>query len=147
MSTLSFHLFGKFSVCCDADAVKGLDAGKAQELLSYLLIHRDRPHPRETLASLLWGDTSTERSKKYLRQALWHLQTAFDEIGASAAGGVLQIEHDWVRLNPRGEFWLDVAAFEDAASAAQGISGKQLDPARAGLLKQAVSFYQGDLLD
>lgn len=146
MSTLRFHLFGKFSVRRDAEAVKGLDAGKEQELLSYLLIHRQRPHPRETLASLMWGDTSTERSKKYLRQALWHLQTALEE-GGVTQGSFLEVEHDWVRLNPQGQFWLDVAVFEEAVGSAQGIPGKQLDGKQATLLKQAVEFYKGDLLD
>lgn len=146
MSTLRFHLFGKFSVRRDAEAVKGLDAGKEQELLSYLLIHRDRNHSRETLASLLWGDSSTERSKKYLRQALWHLVMALQE-GSDTHSGPLEVEHDWVRLSPRGSFWLDVAAFEDAVRATQGVPGKQLDAERATLLKQAVEFYQGDLLE
>ena len=78
MSALRFQLFGKFSVQRDALAVKGLDASKDQESLSYLLIRRDRCHPRETLAGLLWGDSSTERSKKYLRQALWHIHAALE---------------------------------------------------------------------
>jgi len=146
MSTLKFQLFGKFSVRRDDAAVKGLDAGKEQELLSYLLIYRDRPHPRETLASLLWGDTSTERSRKYLRQALWHLQTALEE-GDVAQGNVLQVDHDWVRLNPDSQFCLDVAVFEDAFRAAHCVPGRQLEPECALLLKRAVEFYKGDLLD
>lgn len=73
MSKLTFQLFGRLSVMRDARSVEGLETSKEQELLCYLLIHRDRPHPREALAGLLWGDSSTEKSRKYLRQALWHL--------------------------------------------------------------------------
>src|SRR6188474_2572049 len=76
--SLRFRLFGKFTAHHDAGLLKGIEASKDQELLSYLLIHRDRPHSREALASLLWGDTSTEKSKKYLRQALWHLHAALN---------------------------------------------------------------------
>jgi DNA-binding SARP family transcriptional activator len=113
MSTLRFHLFGKFSVERDAQSVKGLDASKEQELLSYLLVRRNRCHPRETLANLLWGDSSTEKSKKYLRQALWHVQGAL-EPDRSHSQQVLLVEHDWVRLNLRSEAWLDVAILEQA---------------------------------
>lgn len=146
MGALAFRLFGKFSVCSGAEFVKRIDGGKEQELLSYLLIHRQRSHPRETLATILWGDTSTERSKKYLRQALWHLQTALEQSDDSRPGP-LQVEHDWVRLNPDSKYWLDVAAFEDAYAAARGVPGAQLDKANAELLSQAVDVYSGDLLE
>jgi len=61
MSTLRFQLLGKLSMQWDARPLTGLDGRKEQELMCYLLIRRDRPHPRETLASLLWGETPTER--------------------------------------------------------------------------------------
>lgn len=146
MSTLRFQLFGKFSVQRDALSVKGLDASKEQELLCYLLVRRDRSHPRETLASLLWGDSSTEKSKKYLRQALWHLQSAL-EAREIKSPHVLMVEHDWVQLNSQSELWLDVARFEAAFTATQGTPGKQLDEAGVRMLKDAVELYKGDLLD
>jgi DNA-binding SARP family transcriptional activator len=117
-----------------------------QELLSYLLVRRDRPHSRETLASLLWGDSSTEKSKKYLRQALWHLQAGL-ETNELPGPQVLLVEHDWVQLNLQSELWLDVAVFEQAFAATQGVPGKQLDKPGAAMLKDAAQLYAGDLLD
>jgi len=146
MFTLKFRLFGKFSVECDTQLVKGLDSGKEQELLSYLLVRRDRSHPRETLASLLWGDSSTEKSKKYLRQALWHLQSGL-EVRDATAPQLLLVEHDWVQLNWQSSLWLDVADFEKAFLTTQGVPGKQLDRVNAELLKDAVRLYRGELLD
>lgn len=146
MSTLRFRLFGKFSVERNSQSVKGLDASKEQELLSYLLVRRNQCHPRETLANMLWGDSSTERSKKYLRQALWRLQLALEpEDGKSQQ--VVQVEHDWVQLNSRCEVWLDVAILEKAFVTAQGVPGDRLDRSSAQLLKDAVEVYRGDLLD
>lgn len=81
MPHLQVRLFGKFRIHVDTKLTKGLDASKEQELLSYLLIHRDRHHSREALAALLWGETSTDKSKKYLRQALWHLQSVLESGG------------------------------------------------------------------
>jgi len=146
MSTLRIQLFGKFSVQCDAQLLKGLAAHKEQELLSYLLVRRDRSHPREALASVLWGDTSTERSKKYLRQALWHVQAALEGVG-SASPQLLVIEQNWVQLNQQSEVWLDVQVFEHAFDTTQGFTGNQLDAPGAVLLKDAVKLYKGDLLD
>ncbi len=144
--SLQFQLFGKFGVQQGSKPLPGLDASKEQELLCYLLIHRDRSHPREALASLLWGNTSTERSRKYLRQALWHLHAAFDA-SQSTGPPVLLVEHDWVQLNLHRDSFLDVAVFERALAATQGVPGKRLNPSGAAMLKEAVSLYRGDLLD
>jgi len=138
---LRFHLFGKFLAQRNQQKVEGLEACKEQELLSYLLIHRNRPHPRETLASLLWSNTSTERSKKYLRQAIWRLVSALEN------DGLLQVEHDWVQLNVNGDFWADVAVFDQAFGTVQGVAGSQLDSSTVELLKDAAALYQGDLLE
>jgi DNA-binding SARP family transcriptional activator len=146
MSTLEFRLLGKFTIQRATELVNGLDSGKAQELLSYLLVCRDRPHPREMLASLLWGDNSTEKSKKYLRQALWHLQAGL-ETRECQGPHLLLVEHDWVQLNLQSEVWLDVAVFEQAFHTTQGVTGKELNQTRAELLKDAVRLYKGDLLD
>ena len=74
MTELSIQLFGKFTIQADGKRLGGFDSSKVQELLAYLLIYRDRPHPRESLAELLWEASSTAQSKKYLRQTLWQMQ-------------------------------------------------------------------------
>jgi len=142
---LRFRLFGKFTAHHDAGLLTGLEASKDQELLSYLLIHRDRPHSREALASLLWADTSTEKSKKYLRQALWHLHAALNSDNGNGTHFLL-VDHDWLSLNPCSSLWTDVADFERAFAGAEGIAGRQLEPEKADALKDAVSLYSDDLL-
>jgi DNA-binding SARP family transcriptional activator len=145
MPAFSVHLFGKFKIESEAQPRAELEAGKAQELLSYLLVHRNRPHARETLAGLLWGDATADRSKKYLRQALWQLQCALDAQGADAP--FLAAEHDWVQLRLGDKLWLDVAVFEQACVQAQGVRGRELDAARVYVLREACALYQGDLLE
>lgn len=147
MSSLRIELFGKFSVCSDAEAVKGLDASKVQELLSYLLLHRDRPNTREVLAGVLWGDNSTEKSKKYLRQALWHLQAALNGVERLDAELTLLVEHDWVQLNLKSPLRVDVVAFEQSCARVRGVPGGELDAEKAEELRAAVRLYKGDLLE
>jgi DNA-binding SARP family transcriptional activator len=144
MSTLRIQLFGKLSVESDGRSLEGLDANKAQELFCYLLVNRDRPHPRESLAALLWGEAAGERSKKYLRQSLWQLQGVLDTGGARS---LLSAEHDWVRLESEGGLWLDVEAFERASRGARGESGVGLSPEQKEALAGAVALYRGDLLE
>jgi DNA-binding SARP family transcriptional activator len=144
MTTLKIQLFGKFGVRRGTQLVKGLESSKHQELLSYLLLRRDRCHPRETLASMLWSDVPTERSKKYLRQALWHLQRTFTDCGAGS--DFLKVTHDWIEITLKG-IWLDVDSFERLCVPSQGATGKKLKKSEAEMLKKAVHLYKGNLLD
>jgi DNA-binding SARP family transcriptional activator len=147
MPPLSVRMFGKLSLRSNEEAVRGLDGSKLQEMFCYLLIYRNSPHPRESLAALLWGDSSTARSKKYLRKALWQIQSALDYQNCRGQERILQVEPDWVSLNPTAEIWLDVAEFEQAFSEAREVAGQHLDTAVAQALDHAVQLYRGDLLE
>lgn len=144
MPELTVNLFGKFTVQVDGKPLAGIDSSKVQELLAYLLIYRDRPHPREGLAALLWEATSSSLSKKYLRQALWQLQNA---LLRARTEQVILIEPDWIRIAPQANLWLDVAVFEDAFALAQGIPGHDLDAKVAETLERTVALYREDLLE
>jgi DNA-binding SARP family transcriptional activator len=148
MPPLSVRLFGKFCVQRHEKVVIGIEACKLQELFSYLLIFRSSPHPRESLAGLLWGDSSTSQSKKYLRQALWQLQSALAPPGKGRGRfPVLSVDPDSVSLNPMREVWLDVAEFERVFSIVKEVAGQHLDPELAKMVEQAVELYRGDLLE
>ena len=76
MSRISIQLFGQFCVRGNAHLLSGFGAHKVQELFCYLLLHQQHSLSRESLANLLWPDTTTVQSKKKLRQTLWHLHSA-----------------------------------------------------------------------
>lgn len=147
MFSLRIHLFGKFSVEYNDEALRSPGSPKVQELLSYLLIHRNRPRPRDLLASLLWGDTSTDKSKKYLRQALWHLQTALRSHNRAEGDQLLLVEDNWVQLNTRSEVWLDVAVLEEAFVALKDKPGWRMDAKEKDVAQAAIQVYQGELLE
>jgi DNA-binding SARP family transcriptional activator len=147
MSSLKIRLFGKFSAHCEGRPLKGLDSGRVQELLFYLLLHRDRPHPRETLASLLWEANSSAQAKKYLRQAIWQLQNALTCPAEQDVKRVLLVEPEWICINPHADVWLDVAIFEDAFTMVRGLPGEEMDPDQAQSLNLVVQLYNGDLLE
>jgi len=62
----------------DGQTLKGLDAVKTRSSSAICSFTATGIHSREALAALLWGDKLTEKSKKYLRQSLWHLQTVLE---------------------------------------------------------------------
>ena len=147
MSTLNISLFGKFCARRDGQILEGFDARKVQELFCYLLLHRDHSLPRETLASVLWPETTTALSKKSLRQALWQLQSALGSRNGTSNEPILLVQPDWIQLNPEADFWLDAAALEHAFELVQKIPGKELDTPRAQVLQNVVQLYQGPLLE
>ena len=107
---------------------------KAQSLLAYLMVQRDRPQGRDHLAELFWGDRPEHNARRSLATALWQIRRCLpgdDFIVADAAE---------VRLNPHRAFWLDVTEFERLART-------RTPPAQVSALQQAVALYRGGFLD
>jgi len=161
MDALQVSLFGKMSVSW-VEGPEDLHCGstKAQELFAYLTLHRERPHSRERLGSLLWNHVSTERSKAYLRKALWQLQHApiarpfgrppvsdGSTPRAASAEPLLVVDGNWVQLNTRARIWLDVDVFEAAFRAVRDLDASAMEPPVAEALRRAVALYTGDLLE
>jgi DNA-binding SARP family transcriptional activator len=144
---LQIFLFGKLALCQQGHLVAPIENSKAAELLCYLLLHRERPHPREALATLLWKSHPAAQSKKYLRQALWQLQTCLNSLPAGDEPPLLLAEGEWIQINPAAPLSLDVAVLETAYHQAQGVRGSQLSPQQAECLEKAAQLYRGDLLE
>jgi DNA-binding SARP family transcriptional activator len=146
MSILRLQLFGRFSASCGTRAVNSFDSCKVQELFCYLVLSR-KPHSREMLAALLWGDSDNSQAKKYLRKALWQLQATLERNLGPLNHRIILVEADWIRFNPEFELWLDVAEFERACEIKAAVPGDTLDEITAGRLIEAVQLYQGELLE
>lgn len=146
MDPYRIRLFREFEAQCQNQPVANLGSKKALELLSYLMINRERPHTREQMAGLLWENNSATQAKQYLRQVLWQLQSALDQSDYSP-GCLLSIESDWISFNLNENVWLDVAEFERAYQATQNFAGCDLNKSQAESLEGAVDLYRGDLLE
>jgi len=142
---LSIRLFGTMSLRQDETEVESLRLGKAAELFCFLLLRRDRPHARELLASMLWGDYTTEVSKKYLRQALWQLQTIFRD--CIEGPSLLLADRDSVQVKVAEGVSMDVDLFENACAQSLRVHHSQLTEPQTQALRSAVDLYRGDLLE
>ena len=147
MTTFSVRLFGKFCAQRDEQVIDSLDMRKSKDLFCYLALNRDQPHARESVAGLLWGNTTTAQSKAYLRKALWQLQEALHDPTAPAGQHILLVDSEWIQLNPKANLWLDIEVFEQAFNQAQGIAGHQISADCAQALRSAIDLYRGELLE
>ena len=118
-----------------------------QELFSYLLLHRTRPHRREALTTLLWPDVPDVQSKRYLRKTVWQLQSALAQLTPPGAPPILHADPDWLQVNGEADVWLDVAQFECAYRLAEDTAGEEMKPTTAARVEAAVELYRGDLLE
>src|SRR5262249_37937559 len=120
---------------------------RAKELFCYLLLHRDHPHSRETLAGIFWADCDKNQSRKYLRQALWQLHHSMRAAGDDGHARCLNGEGGFMGWGEKARIWVDVFQFEKVFAAAQLTAREELSRACADDMRHAVALYEGDLME
>lgn len=128
---VELSLLGHVEIRRNGQPLEGFVSAKVEALLIYLAV-TGRPHGRETLAGLFWGDKPESRARANLRKALSNLRQLL--------GGLVTITEQTVVFNRGGAYRLDVTAFE-AALAAAGAT-----PPNPDTLRRAVELYRGDFL-
>lgn len=146
MATARTYYFGKARAFLDDGPIQALSSRKAQELLCALHLADGRPQHREVLANRLWGDCDSLQVRKYLRQAIWLLQTAIPA-GRREQAPLLRVDGDWVQLNPALDIWSDTLQLQDAFSQTAQLSGCAFDDAVGKAVTEAVELYVGGLLE
>ncbi|MBW4517730.1 MAG: AAA family ATPase [Timaviella obliquedivisa GSE-PSE-MK23-08B] len=134
---LQARLLGEFSLICDGSPVPATLTGRSQALLAYLLLNRHTPQPRQRLAFHLWSESTEPQARTNLRKELSHLRRALPN-----AEQILSVDAKTLQWQPKTQFTLDVAQFEEAIKAAQATDSSLAQAA----LEQAVELYRGDLL-
>jgi DNA-binding SARP family transcriptional activator len=147
MAGLRASLFGKFRIEQDGRPIETIEAHKAQELLGYLCVYRQRPQPREYLSELLWKGQPPAKSKKYLRHTLWKLKTALEVPGEPDESCLLLVDPEWIQLNISQMGWLDIAEFERAFDSVKKKRAEELSGDDFRMLERTVDLYQGGLLE
>jgi DNA-binding SARP family transcriptional activator len=141
-------LFGDLALENDGQCVSCTSA-KALELLCYLIVHHERPHPRERLAVILWPDEDIASGKRHLRQALWRLKLALrgpEQPSAGAPDILAPVGSGWLRIHPSVAAGCDLVSFDRVHTATRGIPGADLSDSDAARIEAALTTYQGDLL-
>src|SRR5262245_1835515 len=127
---LELRLLGQPQVHLDGVVVTDFRTAKVEALLYYLAV-TGRPHGRESLVTLLWGDMPEATAKRNLTQVLSLLRKQFALF--------LDITPQQIGLKPEATYWLDVQLFQQTL--------EPLNPSQAPeQLRQAIELYQGDFL-
>src|SRR5215813_13158642 len=127
---LELKLLGGFEARLQAGPALVLPTQKTQALLAYLALPIGRSHPREKLATLLWGDMQHAQARGNLRNALSRIR----KILPKAVRASLVIDGASVSLDPSAVH-VDVARFE-----------RLLADGSTDALRQIAACYRGDLL-
>ena len=130
MERLSLTLLGGFQARLDSGTVLRLRARQTAALLAYLALPCGMSHPRDKLASLLWGHLPQDEARNRLRQALFALRKTLGPVAAPC----LSVDGDTLVLDP-AQVEVDVLLFERL------VADGSLDS-----LERAASLYRGELL-
>ncbi len=143
---LKVQLFGTGRASYLGKPLPGFPHQQPCLLLCYLFLNNPYPHSREQLASIFWGDNSTQVARKCLRNALWRLRQNFQEVGAELDHYLL-VNEDYLSILGGGEYWLDTETFDKTDKKYKNVTGHDLDKTVADELEYAVALYTGDLLE
>lgn len=134
---LTIRLLGTVEYLLDGEPLRALNAPRLQALLVALLLRRGVPQSRAQLAFRFWPETSDSQARTNLRNLLAQLRHALPTLEA-----YLDADAQTLCWRAAGPYTLDVAAFEDALSAARASA----DPTRRrALLARGLEHYGGEL--
>lgn len=124
--------------------VSHFESRKAVSLLAYLAYHRQRIHPREVLAEMLWSDEGAEATRDRLRQALAAIRRVLEtESNETESPRILMADRSDVGFCPDAVS-TDAEQFVSSAALAAKAAGDPLR--RLDLLREAIALYRGDLM-
>lgn len=142
VTPLQVHAFGKLRLTYGQVGVELFPTRRAEELLSYLLIHQQVQHSREKLVDVLWPDHTLRNGRASLSTALWRLRSVFKRLGASA-DAYLKASRDWVQFDPSEPMRLDLTDFKQQMALAVRANS---DEEREAALRAAVAVTEGLVL-
>ncbi|MCV2868704.1 hypothetical protein OEW28_08690 [Defluviimonas sp. WL0002] len=129
MAMVEIRLLGGFALNVAGLSVD-LAGQKDRALLAFLAAEPDKPHQREWLAGLLWGESAEARARDSLKHALGRLRHA---LGSGAE--MLEAGREAVCAGSAA-YWLDIAEFETLSASDEEAA-----------LDRALGLWGGDLLE
>lgn len=141
--TITVRLLGGFSVRFGEFTLGSLPP-QAVSLLSYLIVHRDRPQTRDLLAGRFWSELPEDRARKRLSNSLWQIK---DAAAASNLPTLLMSTPNSVQFTQEYDIEVDSEEFEaQLAECERELRTRQLRGILADRLAAVVAGYPGDFL-
>jgi DNA-binding SARP family transcriptional activator/predicted ATPase len=128
---LQIALLGEVSLAWDGHSLPPIASTRARALFAYLVLNRDRSHPRAALAGLFWLDLPETQARRRLSQALWHVARRVNDL---PQGPYLAREGDLVGFDATLPHQVDVDTFD------------RLSQGSVAEMAEAARLYRGSLL-
>ena len=128
---LRIHLFGQPRFFDNTEPLRFSVPPKTLPLVAFLLLHAEQVIKRETVAFTLWADDPEPIARANLRRHLHYLRRALPCPPQDLPW--FSTDAETIQWNPRADYWLDTAEFENLANQAEHHAN-------------AVALYTGDLL-
>jgi len=144
---LRVSLFGGVHIELDEASEQVKLTYTVQALFAYLLLNRQKTHPRDILAGLFWGECSTDRAHNCLNTAVWRLRRVLEHGNILAGKYLISTSREELGFNTQSDYWLDVDRFENQVERSLTIPIEIATEKDIFLLEQTAKLYTGDLLE
>ena len=140
---VSAYCLGSFKLVLDGAELSCWKSGKARQLFQYLLLHRNRPMPRETLMEALWPNPEAAAPSTSLKVAVHALRQTLGQASRSDLG-LETSEAGYALVAPN--LWLDVEEFQRLTAQAHALERQDNQTAALAAYESAVNLYQGQFI-
>lgn len=137
-TTLYIYLLDDFKLTYDNVPISAVESSRMQELLTYLILHRNAAQSRQYLSFLFWPDSSDKQARTNLRQLLHHLH-----LKLPAAKQYITSNGKTIQWNTQAHCIADVEQFEQFL-----LQARNADKAHVSeeYYRKGIELYKGDLL-
>jgi DNA-binding SARP family transcriptional activator len=144
-ASLVVYCLGPFRVYQDDQLVKQWPSSKGKAIFKYLIMHRERPVPKEVLMELFWPGSDPDAARNNLNVAIYGLRQALRKARPSFSHVLFQ--DDCYLLNPELTIWLDVEAFMERLASAKALEKRGELKAAVQEYTTAEALYEGEFLE
>jgi two-component SAPR family response regulator len=138
---------GGLEVRCAGRPMVNWRSGKARAVFEYLVTHRLRPVPRDTLVQAIWPDPDALASGTSLKVAVHALrQILVEGPGNGLPSGLEVIVHEATYLLHAPRLWVDVEEFERCSAIGDRLEVSGQAQAALDVYERAAELYRGDFL-
>jgi DNA-binding SARP family transcriptional activator len=147
MTLLRIYLFGSVRILRDDTPAPIRLTRAVQALLAYLLLDRQRLHPRDSVTGVFWGDLPDDKARACLSTTLWRLRQVIEPKGVPRGTYILTTSSGDIGFNSNSDYWLDVAVFESWIGRLLSEPPGSLNEAEVRTLEQVFDLQGADLLE
>jgi two-component SAPR family response regulator len=143
---IAIHCLGTFRFHVNGRPVEGWRSTKARALFLYLVNHRGRPIPRDTLIQALWPNPDAIASGTSLKVAVHALRQTLRQLGIDSSSLAVQAHGCGYVLNA-SDLWIDVEEFDRCFTLGRAFEIQGRTPRSLTLYARAADLYRGDFLE